>query len=188
MKTYKDTVAVYLGSSVGSNPEYAEMVAGLGRRLAVNGHRVVYGGANVGLMKILADAVLEADGQIVGVLPVGFGGKREVQAQKVNIVKDGLTEMIWVKDFAERKATMENLSDCALVLPGGFGSMDELFCYAVGNEIALHDKIAYVLDFNGYYEGLRTQISHMKREGFLPSDSDCIRFATSIDELMEMLG
>lgn len=135
-------------------------------------------------MGVLADSVLEAGGEITGVFPTGFGGKREVQAMNVEIEQDGLSRMVHVKDFAERKAVMEELSDCAVILPGGYGSMDELFCYAVGNEIGLHDKTAFVLNFEGYYDGLETQVASMKSNGFLAADASMIQFCHSLDELL----
>lgn len=181
-------VAVYLGSSTGNSPKWAEMTHSLGKALAEKGKEVIYGGANVGLMKVLADAVLEYRGQLTGVFPTGFGGKREVMVHNIDVERHDCTEMIYVRDFAERKNTMEELSDCAIVLPGGFGSMDELFCFAVGNEIARHDKISYVLNYDGYYDFLREQVGKMKQEGFLPKECDSIVFVDTVAELLEIIS
>lgn len=179
------SVAVYLGSALGNDRVFSEAVGEFGRRMAENGIRIVYGGAKVGLMGVLADSALEAGGEVVGVFPKGFAGKREVAARGIDILHPGLTEMRWVKDFAERKQVMEDLSDCAVALPGGAGTMDELFCYAVGNEIARHDKIVYVLNVNGYYDGLEMQIRKMNDSGLLAGASSMVVFCNSVDELLE---
>lgn len=181
-------VAIYLGSSPGNSPKWAEMTYSLGKALAESGKEVIYGGANVGLMKVLADAVLENGGRLRGVFPTGFGGKREVKLQNIDVERHDCTEMIYVRDFAERKTTMEELSDCAVVLPGGFGSMDELFCYAVGNEIARHDKLSYVLNYDGYYNCLKEQVGKMKQEGFLPKECDSIVFIDTVADLIDIIS
>lgn len=180
-------VAVYLGSSEGNSPIFKQTVQSFGRSMAEAGIEVVYGGAAVGTMGILADSVLEAGGRITGVFPTGFGGKREVQAMNVEILKEGLTQTVFVRDFAERKDTMEKLSDCAVVLPGSYGTMDELFTFAVGNEIGLHDKVCYVLNVFGYYDGLEQQVATTKRNGFLNESADMVQFCHSIDELVSKI-
>lgn len=177
-------VAVYLGSSEGNSPLFKEIVRKFGQSMAEAGIEVIYGGASVGTMGVLADSVLEAGGNITGVFPTGFGGKREVQAMNVEILQEGLTQTIFVKDFAERKATMERLADCAVVLPGSYGTMDEMFSYAVNNEIGLHDKKCYILNINGYYDGLEMQVASIKRNGFLKEEADMLRFCHSIEELI----
>ena len=185
------TISVYLGSSEGKGGKYVALAREVGRTLARKGIKVVYGGAEVGTMKALADGVLEEGGYLVGVFPNGFGGKREVQAQNIEILCDRLSECILVRDFAERKATMEALSECALVLPGSVGTMDELFCYGVNNEIGLHDKKVYVLNYDGYYDGLRAQLETFVREGFIPEgtvgdapEGRIISFCSSLEEIL----
>lgn len=186
VKTKK--VAVYLGSSTGNSPLFGDTVRKFGRCMAEAGIEVIYGGASVGTMGILAESVLQAGGKITGVFPTGFGGKREVQAMNVEILQEGLTQTIFVKDFAERKATMEKLSDCAVVLPGSYGTMDELFSYAVNNEIGLHDKRCYILNIAGYYDGLEMQVATIKRNGFLKDNADMLRFCHSMEELLSKLS
>lgn len=177
-------VAVYLGSSSGNSPVFRETVRSFGHSMAEAGIEVIYGGASVGTMGVLAESVLEAGGKITGIFPTGFGGKREVQAMNVEILQEGLTQTIFVKDFAERKATMERMSDCAVVLPGSYGTLDELFSYAVNNEIGLHDKRCYILNIEGYYDGLEQQVASIKRNGFLKEDADMLRFCHSMEELL----
>ena len=181
------SVAVYLGSSEGSE-KFMEFAFNMGRSLAMKGIEVVYGGADVGTMKALADGALSAGGTITGVFPDGFGGKREVALSHRDIARRDLTRLISVKDFDERRKVMRELSDCCLVLPGSFGTMDELFCYAVENEIGVHDKISYVMNLDCYYDGLEAQIATMKREGFVSPLSGVIRFVRSSDEFFAALG
>ena len=180
------SVAVYLGSAEASE-KFRTLARDFGRRLAENGIRTVYGGADVGTMASLADGVLSAGGEIIGVFPTGFGGKREVAAQNREILRKDVSRIVEVKDFAERKETMCNLSDCCVALPGSYGTMDELFCYAVENEIGLHDKISYVLNVDGYYDGLEAQVSVMKREGFISVEAGMITFVHSVNEFFEII-
>lgn len=180
------TVAVYLGSADASE-SYRKFAYDFGALMASKGIRVVFGGAAVGTMKSLADGCLSAGGEIIGVMPEHFGGKREVAAAHKNIHRDDLTESITVKDMAERKAVMGKLSDCCVILPGSYGTMDELFCYAVENEIGLHDKYAYVLNIDGFYDGLETQVARFKADGFIRKDSDVITFVRSVDEFLEKI-
>lgn len=180
------TVAVYLGSASASE-KYLKLAFDFGKRLAECGIRVVYGGADVGTMAALADGVLSAGGHLIGVFPTGFGGKREVAAQNIEILRKDVTELIEVRDFAERKETMCSLSDCCVAIPGSYGTMDELFCYAVENEIGLHDKISYVLNVDGYYDGLEMQVERMKNDGFISRDAGMITFVHSVDEFFEII-
>lgn len=180
------SVAVYLGSAETSR-KWMDFAYAFGRRLADAGLRVVYGGADVGTMSALADGVLDGGGCLVGVFPTGFGGKREVAAQNREILRKDLTELVTVRDFAERKETMCSLSDCCVAIPGSYGTMDELFCYAVENEIGLHDKISYVLNVDGYYDGLEAQVSRMKAEGFISADAGMITFLHSEDEFFKII-
>lgn len=180
------SVAVFLGSSSGSE-DHLNFARNFGQELARRGYKAVYGGAEVGTMKAFADGVIDAGGEITGVFPKGFGGKREVAATHRHIESTRATRTIEVADLAERMKVMNSLSDCCVILPGGYGSMEELFCYAVDNEIGTHDKIAYVLNTKGYYDALEKLVDTMKNEHFLKADSQVIRFAHSIDELFENL-
>lgn len=181
------SVAVYLGSS-GASEEYMGFANRFGKELARRGYRAVFGGAAVGTMKSFADGVLEAGGEIVGVFPKGFKGKREVAARGIRLDMPELTENIEVKDMPERIAVMGSLSDCCVILPGGYGTMEELFFHAVDNEIGLHDKISYVLNINGYYDGLEMQVGRMKQDRFLRQDSNVIVFVHSMDEFFAQIG
>jgi len=188
------TASVYLGSSNGKGDKYMDFARESGRQLARRGIRVLYGGADVGTMKALAEGVMEAGGTLIGVFPEGFGGKREVKAQNIEILRKDMTQTILVRDFAERKKVLDSESDFAIVLPGSAGSMDELFCYAVSNIIGLHEKIVYILNLDGYYDGLKLQLETFVREGFLspeclggPSEGTVFRFCNCLEEIFEQL-
>lgn len=181
----KAAVAVYMGSACGESTLFMDFAADFGKALATEGIPTVFGGANVGTMGAFARAVLDNGGCVTGVFPRGFKGKREVMAMNVKIEYKGLNEIIYVKNFAERKQTMEDLTCCCVALPGSFGTLDELFCYAVDNEIGLHDKPCYVMNFDGYYDGLKMQLEQMARRGFMPVGCSIIRFVSSIEEFMD---
>jgi len=180
-------VAVYLGSAPGNDPKFKALAYETGRSFAQNGITLLYGGACVGTMGSLADGALEAGGKVVGVFPKGFQGKREVKESGKKVFHEGLSEVVFVKDFPERKMRLEEISDCAVILPGGFGTMDEMFCYAVGNEIDLHDKQVYVLNADGFYDDLKALLDSMKEKGFLGREYDVIHWASSVGELIAML-
>lgn len=153
------SVAVFCGSKEGSNPLYAKHATELGRLIAVLDLRLVYGGGKKGLMGILADAVLANKGNVMGVLPKVLI-EWELQHQ-------GLTEMAIVPDMHSRKKMMYEMSDAAIVLPGGFGTLDELFEMITWNQLKIHDKKIYILNSGGFYNHLVNHIKMLDQEGFL---------------------
>ena len=163
------TVTVYLGSRTGRGPKFVENAYKLGRLLAENGISIVYGGASVGTMKALADGAAAAGGHITGVFPAGFKGKRDNAAAGIDVGPGGvsLTETIIVKDIAERIATMERIADAMIFLPGSFGTMTEAFSWMEEWQLGYHSKPAFVLNTDGYYDGLLTQFDKMISEGFM---------------------
>jgi len=181
-------VAVYMGSACGESATFMDFARDFGKTLAIEGIPAVFGGANVGTMGAFAHGVLDNGGSVTGVFPKGFKGKREVMAMNIKIEFKGLSEIKYVKNFAERKQTMEDLSCCCIALPGSFGTLDELFCYAVDNEIGLHDKPCYVMNLNGYYDGLKAQLEQMRKSGFMPSGCSIIRFVSSTEEFLVEYG
>ena len=166
-----NTVAVYLGSRSGKGNLFVENAFALGRMLAEAGIRIVYGGSSVGTMKALADGAVAAGGEIVGVFPVGFKGKKDNAAAGIDVGPGGvtLTETIYVKDIAERIATMEHLSDAMIFLPGSFGTMTEAFSWLEEWQLGYHAKPAFILNSSGFYNGLLTQFDKMIAEGFMDS-------------------
>jgi uncharacterized protein (TIGR00730 family) len=153
------SVAVYCGSSSGANGVYREQAAGLGSLLVKNGIHVIYGGGKVGLMGAVADAVLAAGGQITGVIP-DFLKLKEV-------AHDGLSELICVENMHKRKALINDMSDGAIALPGGLGTLDELFEMLTWGQLGLHAKPVGLLNTNNYFLPVLRAIEQMISEGFL---------------------
>jgi uncharacterized protein (TIGR00730 family) len=153
------SVCVFCGSSSGSNPLYAEAAFGLGKLMAGNKIRLIYGGAKVGLMGTVAEGVLQNGGEVTGVLPVFLSGKE--------IAHGGLTELILVESMHERKMKMSELADGFIALPGGMGTMEELCEILTWSQLGLHHKPAGVLNVNGYYDFLLQLFENMVKEGFL---------------------
>jgi len=152
-------ICVYAGSNPGADPAYAEATAELARLLADREIGVVYGGARVGLMGILADTALTAGGEVIGVMPQALIDRE--------IGHTGLTELHVVASMHERKALMAELSDGFVALPGGAGTLEELIEVYTWSQLGIHDKPMGVLNVNGYYDGLAALLDHAVQEGFL---------------------
>lgn len=154
------SVCVFCGSSAGNDPAYADAARQLGGLLAGRGIRLVYGGGRVGIMGVVADAVLAAGGEVVGVIPRALWNRE--------IGHGGATEMHVVESMHERKARMAEGADAFLALPGGIGTMEELFEVWTWGQLGLHRKPYGLLDVAGYYRPLIAFIDHMVEAGFLP--------------------
>ena len=152
-------ICVFCGSASGRAPTYAAAARELGKLLAKRGIGLVYGGGNVGLMGELADAVLDAGGRAIGVIP-----QRLVDRE---IAHGGLTELHVVQNLHQRKALMAELADAYLTLPGGVGTMEELFEVWSWGRLGLHSKPCGLLNVDGYFDSLRTLTDQMVTEGFL---------------------
>lgn len=152
-------MCVFCGSSDGGRPTYGLAAQGLGRAIATSGLTLVYGGSNIGLMRTLADTVLEAGGPAIGVIPDHLVARE--------IAHPGLTELRIVRTMHERKALMADLADAFLVLPGGLGTLEEFLEVITWSQLGLHAKPAGLLNVEGYYDGLLTFFEHGVREGFV---------------------
>jgi uncharacterized protein (TIGR00730 family) len=152
-------ICVYAGSNPGADPAYGEAAADLARVLTGRGVGVVYGGARVGLMGVLADTALAAGGEVIGVMPQGLVDRE--------VGHTGLTELHVVASMHERKALMAELSDGFVALPGGAGTLEELIEIYTWSQLGLHAKPMGVLNVNGYYDGLAALLDHAVQEGFL---------------------
>jgi uncharacterized protein (TIGR00730 family) len=152
-------VCVFCGSSPGARPEYADAAEELGRLLAGRGTGLVYGGGHVGLMGKIADAALQAGGEAIGVMPEALVAKE--------IGHRGLTELRVVGSMHERKALMAELADAFVALPGGLGTVEELFEVYTWAQLGLHRKPCALLDVEGYYEGIAAFLSHAVEERFV---------------------
>jgi uncharacterized protein (TIGR00730 family) len=153
---------VFCGSSPGGRPEYAETAEALGRLCASRGLEVVYGGAHVGLMGALADAALGGGGKVIGVIP-----NRLVEAE---IAHAGLTKLHIVDTMHERKALMAELSDAVIALPGGTGTLDELFEMFTWSQLGLHRMPIGLLDTAEYWQPLLRFLEHSVNERFLRAE------------------
>lgn len=152
-------IAVFCGSQAGVNPIFTQHTAELGKLLAMLGIKLVYGGGRKGLMGTIADAVLKNEGQVMGVIPKIL---TEWEQQH-----EGLTELAVVPDMHSRKKMMYEMSDAAIILPGGFGTMDELFEMLTWNQLKIHDKKIYLLNSAGYYDALLQFMRNAEKENFL---------------------
>lgn len=153
------SIAVFCGSSEGASSIYKESAAHLGRELAERQLTLIYGGAKVGLMGAVADAVLAHGGKAIGVLPY-FLQSREIAHQ-------GLTELILVDSMHERKAKMADLADGFVALPGGPGTLEEYFEIFTWGQLGLHQKPCGLLNVNGYFDPLLAMFDQMERERFM---------------------
>jgi len=156
------SICVYCGSNAGLRPAYAERANALGTRIARDKLALVYGGGNVGLMGIVADAVLEGGGEVVGVIPQ--------QLVDLEVAHHGVTKLEVVGSMHERKARMFDLADAFVALPGGFGTMDEMFEMLTWRQLGLGEKPCAFLDVDDFYDPLLAMIDRMVAERFLHPD------------------
>jgi uncharacterized protein (TIGR00730 family) len=152
-------ICVFCGSSAGSNPAYAEAARVMGRELVARGMGLVYGGGHVGLMGVVADAVLEAGGEAIGVIPHSLAA-REIAHQR-------LTTLHVVASMHERKAMMADLADAFVAMPGGFGTYEELFEAITWTQLGLHKKPCGLLNVAGFYDPVIRFIDHAVAEHFI---------------------
>lgn len=152
-------LCVFCGAQPGARPGYREAAAAFGQLLAESGIGVVYGGASIGLMAAVADAALDAGGEVIGVIPQALVDRE--------VAHYGLSDLRIVHSMHERKALMAELSDGFVALPGGVGTLEELFEVWTWSHLGLHRKPCALLDVQGFYSGLHTFVDHMETEGFL---------------------
>jgi uncharacterized protein (TIGR00730 family) len=155
-------VCVFCGSSPGARPAYAEATAELARLLVADGLGLVYGGANVGLMAVLADTVLAEGGDAIGVIPQPLVDRE--------IAHPGLSDLRVVGSMHERKALMAELADAFVALPGGLGTLEELFEVYTWSQLGLHSKPCALLDVEGYYSGIAGFLDHAVSERFVRAE------------------
>ncbi len=153
------TVCVYCGSGPGSSPRFVEAALALGKSFAENNIRLVYGGGSVGLMGTLARAALEAGGAVTGIIPSFLQGRERPM--------DGLTELIVTDDMHERKMIMYEQADAFVALPGGVGTLEELFEVWTWSQLGLHRKPVGLLNVEGYFDALIAFLDHQTDERFM---------------------
>ncbi len=153
------SIAVFCGSKAGNNILFARQATQLGHLLAEKNITLIYGGGNKGLMASVANAVLEKDGKVIGIIPQVL---TEWEHQH-----EGITELIVVENMHIRKRMLYEKCDAAIVLPGGYGTLDELFEMLTWNQLSIHDKQIFILNTDGFYDGLLKHMNKMSVEGFL---------------------
>ncbi|MBR5167093.1 MAG: TIGR00730 family Rossman fold protein [Salinivirgaceae bacterium] len=174
------TICVFCSSNLGTEAVYQQVAADLGATLAARGFNIVYGGANIGLMRCMAEAATAAGAKVTGVITEFLAGK--------HLTHSGLSELVVVKDMPERKAKMEQLSDGFIVLPGGFGTMDEMFEILSGGQLGFHKKPLVVLNINGFYNHLKAQLDFMVgQKMLLPQHASMVQFADTPAEAIDKL-
>ncbi len=154
------SVCVYCGSNEGNAPDFRDAAHAMGTLLAERGIRVVYGGGNVGLMGVLANAALEAGGEVIGVIP---GHLMELE-----LGHTGVTDLRVVDSMHERKALMMELADGFISLPGSIGTLEETFEALTWCQLGLHPKPCALLNLNGYYDSLVALLDNIVQHGFMP--------------------
>jgi len=173
-------ITVFCGSSIGGKEIFKNKAIALGKALVQRKIDLVYGGAKVGLMGVIADAVLQEGGKVIGVLP------RFLQAKELG--HEGLTELILVNSMHERKTKMNELCDGALALPGGFGTLEELFEMLTWGQLGLHKKPVAILNIAGFYDNLDLLTQTMVNNGFLKAvNREMLLIDGNIDTILDKM-
>jgi len=174
------SMAIFCGSRSGTDEWFTQQANELGKWMAENKISLVYGGGNVGLMGTIANAALEHNGTVRGVIPKILDNRERSHK--------GLTELLVVEDMHTRKKKMYELCDAAIILPGGYGTLDELFEMITWNNLSIHDKQIYILNLNGFYHHLLEHIQTMWKHGFLYEDPmSRITVVNEVKEIFEIL-
>lgn len=153
------SIAVFCGSKSGANPVFEQYAKELGMLLAENHITIIYGGGNKGLMGTVANAALERKGKVVGIIPRMLSEREHRH--------DGLTEIIIVETMHIRKQMLYEKSDAAIILPGGYGTLDEVFEMLTWNQLSIHNKKIFILNSDGFYDHLVAHVEKMSTENFL---------------------
>jgi len=171
------SLCVYCGSRRPRDPAHIDAAKALGRALAANGIRLVYGGGRVGLMGVIADATLDAGGQVIGIIPAHL--------HDIEVGHKKLTELHVVDSMHARKAKMFEMSDAFAILPGGLGTLDETFEMITWRQIGLHDKPILLVNYQDYWRPLLSLITHMINAGFVEREAH--EYFTVVSELAEII-
>jgi len=175
------SLCVYCGSRVGDDPSYVALANELGLRMAESGIRLVFGGGRIGLMGVVADAVLDSGGTVIGIIPEHLSS--------VEIAHGGLTEIHVVDSMHTRKQKMFELADAFAVLPGGLGTLDETMEILTWRQLSLHNKPLVILNHSGYWQPLETLIRHTIDAGFVPPAAAAFyAVVATVDELFAAIA
>ena len=174
-------LCVYCGSSGAVDRHYREAATELGSRLARAGIGLVYGGGRVGLMGLVADAVLAGDGEVIGIIPS--------RLRDAELAHPGATELIVVETMHDRKRLMAEKADAFAILPGGIGTLDEMFETVSWKQLGLHDKPILLVDIGGYWAPLRALLDHIVAEGFArPQTHALLQIVPTVAAVMTVLA
>lgn len=174
-------ICVFCGSSPGNKEAYTQAARELGQAMARRGHALVFGAGNVGLMKIVADAVLAGGGEAIGVIPRFM--------HKMDLAHSGLTELEVVETMHQRKARMAELSQAFIALPGGIGTLEELFEALTWTQLNLHEKPCALFNVKGYYTRLIDLLDHAVEEDFLKHEHRTnLKIADNAEALLDLLA
>lgn len=172
-------ICVYCGSSSGNDKSIQVQATRLGELMCTRGHNLVYGGASIGIMGTLADAVMQNGGEVVGVIPNNLF-KKEVAHQ-------GITKLITVDGMHQRKSIMSDRADAFLALPGGFGTLEELFEIITWNQIGIINKPVVVYNLQSYFDSLIQMIDHAVESGFIkPKNRKILKVAETLEECLQL--
>jgi uncharacterized protein (TIGR00730 family) len=175
------SLCVYCGSSMGRDPAHREAADAVGRLLAANGVRLVYGGGAVGLMGVVADAVMAGGGEVLGVIPKGLFSNE--------VGHTGITELVEVDSMHQRKQRMAEEADAFLALPGGLGTLEELAEITTWAQLGIHAKPVGVLDLDGFWQPLLEFLDGAVESGFLrPANRELVVRITDVDDVLAVLG
>lgn len=173
-------IAVFCGSSVGFDPIYKQAAIQLGNSFAKRDITLVYGGGKIGLMGVLAETILNQGGKVIGVIPELL--------KKKEVVDCNVTELIVTQTMSERKVVMSKLSDGYISLPGGFGTLDELFEGITMSQLYIEEKPNALLNTNGYYDHLLSQIERMIADGFVKSSNkELLIVSRTVEDLIDKM-
>ena len=173
-------IVVFCGSSLGFNPIYKKAAVTLGNYFVENKISLVYGGGKIGMMGVLADTILGQNGEVIGVIPKLL--------EKEEVVHAGVEEMIVCKKMSERKVIMSKLVDGYITLPGGFGTLDELFEALTLGQLQIEQKPIGLLNINGFFDAVLLQLDKMVEEGYLKlAGRNLLLVANSVKELMQKM-
>jgi uncharacterized protein (TIGR00730 family) len=173
-------VCVYCGSAGAVGERYRAAARDLGRALAGRGIDIVFGGGRIGLMGLLADAALDAGGRVIGVIP---GALRDAE-----LAHPGLSELVITGSMHERKRVMAERSDAFAILPGGIGTLDEMFEIVTWRHLGLHNKPVFLVDIDGYWQPLRALLDHLAAQGFAaPLVPRLLQVVADIPQLLDAL-
>lgn len=174
-------ICVYCGSRTPEDVELSSLAKETGKRFAELGWTVVYGGGKVGMMGLVADAALASGGEVIGIIPTAL--------KKAEVVHTGVTTLHETQDMHTRKALMESLSDAFVVLPGGYGTLDEFFEILTWRQLGIHNKPIILVNKNGYFDGLHQFVEKALTENFITDKSVSLFYKVSdLDECLAILN